>query len=336
MNISVDAIYFVKVQSIAQKLTFIESVFGKGELASNGKNFSVRCPICAPKSLDKRKLAIRVSDDAHHCWTCGWRAYSLAPLIRKYGTLDQLRHYKAIYAPQKSNDEIELLEKKASPLPTNFSLLTTDFSGNPDVKAVWNYLISRNVTLRDAWHYKLGTSNDPRWRRRVIMPSFDSNGELNFFVARNIDKFDKRTKYDNPEDDKYEIVFNELNIDWDRRLVICEGPFDMMKCGDNATALLGSDLSTRSRLFSQILLHGTPVAIALDGDMWHTKTPKIARLLQSYDIDVILVDTRERGDPGSMSKSEFKNLLEIAQVPTWESMFFNKLEKISNNSLRIN
>lgn len=323
------------MQSVTSKLDFIEKIFGKGKLESNGKNFSVRCPICAPSDLNKKKLAIRVSDDAHHCWTCGWSAYSLAPLIKKFGTTSQLVQYKNEFAKNINKNEVLLETSKITPLPSDFRLLMNISPSEPDYKAAWNYLISRNIEAKDAWYFKLGLSQEPRWKRRIIMPSFDEEGNLNFFIARNIDKFDKRTKYDNPDDDKYQIVFNEMNINWTKKLVICEGPFDLMKCGENATALLGSDLSPKSRLFSQILLHSTPVVLALDGDMWHTKTPKFVKLLQSYDIEVSILDTRTHGDPGSMTKTQFKNALDNISLPTWESMFFTKLEKISNNSLAL-
>jgi hypothetical protein len=326
------------VHSISQKLAFIEGVFGKGVLASNGKNFSVRCPICAPSDLNKRKLAIRTSDDAHHCWTCGWRSYSLAPLIKKYGSASQLHRYRTEFLPEglknrRENPDPE--SKTVTPLPADFTLLSLANLANPDVKAAWTYLNSRGIDIRDAWHYKLGFSNEYRWRRRIMMPSFDTCGALNFFVARNIDANDRRTKYDNPDDVKTDIVFNELSIDWNRQLVICEGPFDMMKCGDNSTALLGSDLSPSSRLFSQILLNNTPIALALDADMWYTKTPKYVKLLRSYDIDVVVVDTRLTQDPGSMTKSQFADSLRCALSPSWEDSFMDKLSKLSEVSLRL-
>jgi hypothetical protein len=327
------------MHTISSKLAFIESIFGKGDLAANGKNFSVRCPICAPTDRNKKKLAIRVEDDAHHCWTCGWSSYSLAPLIRKFGTVAHLQRYKSEFIPERlkhiKEKSVSEEASQITKLPSDFKLLTQSSLQHPDVKAAWSYLTKRDISLRDAWHYKLGISNDPRWKRRVIMPSFDSEGNFNFFIARNIDFNDKRTKYDNPEDNKSLIVFNEINIDWNKQLVICEGPFDLMKCGDNATALLGSDLSINSRLFSQILLHNTPVALALDGDMWSEKTPKLAKLFQSYDIDVVIVDTRDHKDPGNMSKKQFKLLLSEAKAPTWENIFFDKLEKISKISLRL-
>ena len=326
------------MQTVSNKLAFIEKIFGKGILAPNGKNFNVRCPICAPSDLNKRKLAIRVVDDAHHCWTCGWKAYSLAPLIRKYGTTSQLSQYKNEFAFNKraAENKQEIERPKVAPLPSDFKLLGSESITDPDYKAAWNYLKNRQISLRDAWHYKLGISNDPRWKRRIIIPSFDGAGDLNFYVSRNIDSHDRRTKYDNPDDDKNQIIFNEINLNWEKRIVICEGPFDMMKCGDNATCLLGSDLSQQSKLFSQILLHGTPVALALDGDMWNSKTPRLAKLFQGYDIDVTLVDTRSSGDPGSMTKQSFKNALLSASHPTWEGMFFDRLDKISQVRLHIN
>jgi hypothetical protein len=326
--------------SVTSKLSFIENVFGKGHLASNGKNFDVRCPFCAPSDPNKRKLVIRVEDDVNHCWTCGWKAHTLAPLIRKFGTQEQFRKYRDEFMPEDARTRLKEFqekeaEKKPLELPKDFRLLTLVPLSDPDAKAAWFYLKKRGLTLRDAWYYKLGLSNDGRWKRRIIMPSFDFDGKLNFFVARNIDESDRRPKYDNPEEDKVPIIFNEINIDWTKRLVICEGPFDLVKCGDNAVALLGSDLNEQSRLFTQILLHNTPVALALDGDMWYKKTPKIAKKLQEYDIDVVIVDTREAGDPGKMSKSQFKTALENAQHPTWTNSFFDKLEKMSEVNLKI-
>jgi hypothetical protein len=325
--------------SVTNKLTFIESVFDRGTLAANGKNFSVRCPICAPSDRSKRKLAIRVEDDLNHCWTCGWRAHNLSPLIRKFGTQEQLARYRDEFLPEsargRTHSETEQKLEAKIELPKDFRLLTLAALNDPDAKAAWLYLKKRNVSHRDAWFYKLGISNDYRWKRRIIMPSFDSMGNLNYFVGRNFDEFDRRPKYDNPDIDKLPVIFNEMNVDWSGRLVLCEGPFDLMKCGENAVPLLGSDLNEQSRLFTQILVHGTPIALALDGDMWYRKTPKILKKLQEYNIDTVVVDTREAGDPGKMSKQEFKDAVTRAKTPDWESNFFDRLERMSEVKLKL-
>ena len=328
------------LSSLTEKLKFIESVFGTGFLATNGKNFGVRCPFCAPKDVNKRKLVIRVEDDLLHCWTCGFKAHTLAPLIRKFGTSEQFATYRDRYMPEEARNRFRDLnvtveEKQKLELPKDFKLLTLASTTDPDVRSAWGYLVSRNVTVRDAWYYKLGISNETRWRRRVIMPSFDVDGELNYYVGRTIDERDKRYKYDNPELDKLPIIFNEMNIDWKCRLVLCEGPFDVMKCGDNAVPLLGSDLNEQSKLFNQILLNNTPIALALDGDMWRKKTPRIAKKLMEYNIDVVIVDVREWGDPGKMSKHQFKDVLLSAKPMTWEGSFAERLAAASEVKLKL-
>lgn len=328
------------LQSITNRIAFFESVFGRGTLAANGKNFAVRCPICAPTDPSKRKLAIKVDDDLNHCWTCGWRAYTLAPLIKKFGTQEQLHRYRDEFMPEaarrrRDRSEDEGQQKKKLELPEGFRLLTLAASNDPDAKAAWNYLERRGVTWRDAWYFKLGIANDFKWKRRVIIPSFDEDGVLNYYVGRSFDASDRRSKYENPDEDKTAIIFNEININWSKRVVLCEGPFDLMKCGDNAIPMLGSDLNEQSRLFTQVLLHNTPVALALDGDMWYKKTPKIAKKLQEYDIDVVIVDTRDHVDPGQMTKQQFHDALELAKEPTWRETFFDRLEKMSEMKLKM-
>jgi hypothetical protein len=160
------------------------------------------------------------------------------------------------------------------------------------------------------------------------MPSFDATGTLNFFVGRAIDD-KRRPKYDNPDTPKKDFIFNELNVDWTQRLVICEGPLDLVKCGDNAVPLLGSMLTEDFLLFEKILLNRTPVALALDCRDMKWKMQKYARKLAEYDLDVVIVDTGEKNDPGEMSKDEFKSALANARPWSWDDMFNTKLSNIS-------
>ena len=199
------------------------------------------------------------------------------------------------------------------------------------MKAAWRYILGRGLSEKDAWYFKFGVSNEPKWKRRVIMPSFDASGKLNYFVARAIDK-DKKPKYDNPSVDHRTVVFNEINIDWSKPLVLVEGPFDMTKCPVNTTALLGSDLSEQHELFNRLLLNNTPVFLAMDGDMWDTKMPKIYKKLVEYDVDVKVVDVRQWGDPGNMSRAEFENALQEAKQLSWSDNFLARLEKASKTS----
>lgn len=328
----------MSVVTISDKVTFIESVFGSGKLARNAKNIDVRCPVCAPRDHNKKKLAIRLEDDKNHCWVCGWRAHTLAPLIRKYGSPDKLSEYRDRFMSaidkERSCRIVHVEQQKRVELPKDFRLLVTA-PPDPDSKAAWRYVTSkRGLTERDMWYFKLGISDEERWRRRVIVPSFDAGGDLNYFVARAIDGF-KKPKYDNPDFDKLPIIFNEINVDWTQRLTICEGAFDMFKCNDNVVPLLGSDLNEVSALFNAIIVNNTPVALALDGNMWETKTPKIAKKLFEYNVDVVLVDTREFDDPGQATKAQFKEALAAAKQFDWGSLFNTRLERASRTTLHV-
>jgi hypothetical protein len=320
----------VSIRSVSDSINLYESIFGKGRISANGINFDVRCPICAPTDPSKKKLSIRTDTSANHCWVCGWKSRTIVPLIRKYGEQSQLNKFKELFGLSDSQNNLVTGEKeeKKIELPKDFQLLTLASTSDPDVKAAWRYLTSRGLDEKDAWYYKFGISNEMRWKRRIIMPSFDKDGNLNFFTARAIDK-ERKPKYDNPDVDKNPIVFNEININWSKKLVLVEGPFDLVKCPHNSTAILGSDLDERHEVFNKILLNNTPIAIALDGDMWETKTPKIVKKLQEYNVDVVVVDVRPWGDPGSMSRHEFVSSLKEARTLTWQDNFLTKLNKAS-------
>lgn len=323
------------VQSITEKVRFIEGLFGRGNLARNSKNIEVRCPICAPSSADKKKLAIRITDDANHCWTCGWRARSLAPLIRRFFSTSTLLTYKDKFRPDLFIDTTELVEQRhVVELPSDFRFIATAPDHDPDVRDVRSYLLNkRRLSNDDLWYYKIGVSNERRFHRRAIIPSYDETGRLNYFITRAIDPNCKR--YDNPDCDHDSVVFNAQNINWEMPITLCEGVFDMMKCGENCIPLLGSDLSLESLLCNEILLRATRVYLALDGDMWDTKTPKIAKMLESFNVDVWLVDTRRYGDPGSTSKSIVKESIDSASKLDWNSTFMSKLNRATSVTLGI-
>ena len=76
------------------------------------------------------------------------------------------------------------------------------------------------------------------YQHRVIIPSFDDEGNVNFFVGSSYT--DDWMKYKNPQVSK-DIIFNDLNIDWEDDIILVEGAFDAMKC-KNAIPLLGSTL----------------------------------------------------------------------------------------------
>lgn len=319
--------------SVGEKIAFIETVFGKVNVSRDARNVAIWCPACAHSDRSKRKLVIRTDNDALHCWVCGFKAKSLAPLLRKFAP-SRLEEYRERFNPTAYIGLPSTADVASSKLeiPQGFRLLATAPAHDLAATSARSYVLKRGLSEQDLWLHKFGVSDAKEMVNRVILPSFDAKGELNFYSARALGR--AKPKYLNSVVPRMNVIFNELNIDWTKRLVICEGAFDMVKCGDNVTPLLGSNLTEEYALFDRIVMHGTPVAIALDNDMEHKKH-EFARRLAEYDIDVSIVDLGDYHDPGEMKKKEFLDALNSARSWNWDVSFQFMLNNASKVKLKV-
>ena len=294
----------MNMSTTEEKLSFIRGIFGKALVSNDGVNIQVKCPECGDGS--KKKFNIRLDSDLCHCFVCGLKGKNLAYIIKKHFPRDHVEYMtRFLKVDMAFEGEVKKNDNELR-LPDDFVMLVDDQVNlkDPDIKGVLSYLKKRNITNRDMWYFKFGVSFRAGNKRRVVFPSYDSEGHLNFFTARDIDN-NRFPKYLNAAVDKRQIIFNELNINWKDEITLVEGPFDLTKCNDNATCLLGSFLSRESRLFQQIIENKTPVLLALDPDA-KEKTIKIAKSLVEYDVPVRMLDHGEFEDVGNMSKKEFE------------------------------
>jgi hypothetical protein len=299
---------------VRKRIKLIRDAFGDVLLDRDGVNAAICCinPKCSTYGKKhKKKLCLRVDNEFYHCWVCGTRGKGLARFFkihapRYYNIAEDIFH--------KQVKEKEAQQERIT-LPENFRLLAAiGRNADPDLKAVKKYVLQRGVTEKQMWYFKMGAVPSGRLRRRVIIPSFDSEGFLNYYTARSIDE-DNR-KYVNPKVKRSEIIFNQINIDWSKRLILVEGPFDLIKSVQNSTCLLGSSLSENHLLFQEIVKNNTPVTLVLDPDA-KLKSQKIASLLHSYDVDVKTLDIEPHADVGEMPLGKLSKMLERA-VP-WSS-----------------
>ena len=321
------------MHSYTEKIAFVESIFGKGFFGRTG-NLDVCCPLCNNPDKKKKKLAIKIETDLVHCWVCGYHSKNLKHLIRKFGNNSDFEKYKTEFAFDKNslisiNDEVE--EKLE--LPKDFKLLV-DAKINLTTRPIINYVTSRGLSIEDMWYYKLGYSNDTRWLRKVIVPSFDRLGNLNYFLGRSINT-NQYKKYDNPAVEKSNIVFNEINIDWHEEIVLVEGVFDLFKCPINSIPLLGSELEENYSIFANLTENKSKVVLLLDYDMRLTKTIKIAKLLTSYGLKVKIANLPQNSDPGNLTKKEVLEVIKEAEEYNWDLNFSRKLELASKFNLSL-
>jgi len=318
----------MSLSTTEEKVSFIRAVFGKTRLMNDGINAHVSCPECAKG--DKKKFVIRLDNDLCHCFVCGLKGRTLAPILKKYFPKYYREYCEKFLGTDMASSPDDVEKDLEARLPDDFTLFV-DPSINlvdPDIRDVLTYLKRRGMSKRDMWYFKFGVSIHNGFRRRVIFPSYNAEGDLNFYTGRDIDG-DRFPKYLNAAVDKKEMVFNELFIDWSEELTLVEGPFDLVKCNDNATCLLGSFLARDALLFQKIIEYKTPILLALDPDA-KTKTIKIARSLLEYDVPVRMLDHGEYDDVGDMTKQEFSRRRQDAK--SWNNTQ-GLLAKIQNMTL---
>jgi len=295
----------------SDKVAFLKRAFGDVHVPNNGDP-SIACPSQKCRGSRKKKLAISLTTDKTHCWVCGLGGRLITLLVQHRPSF--VHEYLTRFVSSAGvvfDDSDECVDVQ---LPAGFRMLATVIEHDAHTTAAIKYIKRRGLTDRDLWYFKFGISTDVNMQHRVIMPSFDVAGKLNFFTGRSINDGAFR-KYMNSDVKKKNVIFNELNIDWSKELTLVEGPFDMTKCDENATCLLGSSLSEDSALFAKIYKNRTPIVLALDDDMVEKSWQRIAKMLSSYEIPVRIIELGSFHDVGEMTKEQF--LIAKASAVSW-------------------
>lgn len=315
-----------------ERISLLKRAFGECELDRSGSNFAFRCPNCKPDK-EKRKLVIKIDTGQWHCWVCESKGKSISFLLKKYSSSSMYEEWCSKFEKEARHSYIDdaKQEEQKVELPDGLTIDELSESRDPDAKSIIKYLDSRNISLDEAYRYRIIGSISGSLRRRIIIPSFDANGELNYWTARSTEK-DARFRYINPKVNRKSIIFNEIDINWNKEVTLVEGPFDMFVAGENSIPLLGSTLSMDSLLLQRIVENKTKITIALDRDAIQ-KSHKIAKQLYQFNIDVKFIEMPDSRDAGDMSHSEFKSLREKAY--SWNPLdrLIQKIHNISSGSL---
>ena len=284
-----------------KKLKILREILGSSRQV--GAEHLFHCPFC---KHHKPKMSINL-DRGAKCWICNWSSVKVSKLVSVLGNFEQKRVWSTFeqtveitdFSAQLFGSEGLHVEKQTVLLPRGYKPL---FNKKKDHYARFplNYLRGRGISRSDVLYWKIGYCADGDYKDRIIIPSFDLDGDVNYFIARSFG--DDWMKYKNPPAQK-DIVFNELMIDWEKPITLVEGAFDAIKAGTNSIPILGSTLRESSKLFQTIIDNNPVVYIALDADA-ERKAYKIISSLLQYNIRVYKV-TLEFGDVGDLSKERF-------------------------------
>jgi DNA primase len=320
--------------------TLIEKYLGTPS-GERGNDTFYFCPVCNWKNP---RLAVDYSKSNFHCWKCNWGGKSLVGILFELkASKEDINQFYSITGEQR------LFKKAETTLDKVEQELLNALRNNQESKDV-NVNISipqgyvslkhksgkRSILLNGAFAYlkKRGLSRfeinyyDIQYNQeqnKLLFPSYDVNGKLNFYVERTASEIYKR--YDIPKaQKKSKIIFYESLIDFTQPVILTEGVFDVFKLGFNAIPLLGSVMY--KKILSSLIENDTKeVIVALDPDAIQNML-KILKYLTKKGIVVYLLDYSKASnpdkDPADMTKSELRTLLLRENLLT-----FNPLQLIN-------
>jgi DNA primase len=298
----------------------VDRVLGKGKRTSKG-NQSYHCPFC---NHHKPKLEINFTenkkcDNPWHCWVCDKRGRKLRTLFKQIDASPE--HKKELKNLVKSRDWVheEITISSQVELPQEYlPILDND---NILAKHALNYLKKRNLTEEDILKYNIGYCERGPYSNMLIIPSYNSEGKLNYFTSRSFKK-DSFIKYKNPDVSRDIVPFENM-INWELPVILCEGPFDAIAIKRNSIPLLGKNIQN-SLMKKLVLSKVNKIYIALDQDAIKQALNFCEKLLNQGK-EVYLVELQGK-DPSEMG---FKSFTKLIQKVTPLNQFKLMEKKIS-------
>lgn len=325
-----------------EKLYNILAVFlGESKGGYDERNFQYQfpCPRCIEKDgygeSHKYNLEVNLQKQVFQCWKCASSGDdemkgTIVKLIKLYGNDKLLEEYKSIIHSIRESDlykfnfnekdfniDTSIIEKEELKFPPSYKRFKKNERNN---YGALRYLKNRGIGWDIIDKYQIGyTEKETENRKgsfRVIIPSYNAIGELNYWVGRDYlppsKKYATRLKYDNPKVEKKNIIFNEEKIQWDADITLVEGPFDHIVV-PNSIPLLGKALNKDYKLYWDLISKANAhINIFLDGDAYNT-VKEIYRLLNHGRLyeKIRYIPVNRDDDPSSLyQKGGYKLIAE--------------------------
>ena len=267
----------------------------------------------------KPKLQVNIETGKWHCWVSNQGGHNLFQLLKQVNA-DRILFKElsdavgsTYYTSDKKDDKqiILNLPKEAKPL----------WNGGDSVQKLHalKFIMERGLTMEDVVRYNLHYCLNGVYQNRIIVPSYDSNGQLNYFVGR--DFYKGGMKYKNPPIPK-DIIGFDLYIDWSQPIVLCEGVFDAIAIKNNSIPLFGKTILPK--LFEKILTKKVKhIIISLDEDALQDSLKMIKKFFDN-GISVNFVKLTN-SDPSDLGYKKMIDKLETSTEVNFKELMRMKI-----------
>lgn len=275
------------MQRIYKIITNLLGESKQGSFDNSITQYQFNCPNCAEEKGyvdNKYNLEISFSMGKYHCWSCGISG-NISSLVKSLGGKEMYNEYFRIISDIKESkyynldlfkDHGDIFDEKYIKLPKTYKKINLSENIN---KFLREYLEKRKITQELIDFYNIGVTGwdgeEISWRNRIIFPSYNVNGDLNYFIGRTYRDKDKRIKYKNCDADKNAIILHEDKIQWDCDIYLVEGAIDCIYY-PNCISMMGKYLTESSELYTKLTQKANAnIVICLDGDTEITETKRI-------------------------------------------------------------
>ena len=270
-------------------------------------------------SHHKPKLQINVQTQKWHCWVSNQGGHNLFQLFKKLkASKEHFDELVELVGDRKYVKRNVKEDKKIVRLPNEFKPLWKNGSSIIKKHSIV-YLSNRSIGMADIIRYGIGYCEEGVYSNRVIIPSYSSNGELNYFVGRDI--YDGGMKYKNPPVSKDVIGF-DLFINWNEPIILCEGVFDAIAIRRNAIPLFGKTIpkSLMKKIYEKQVKQ---IYILLDSDAIMDSI-KITDDLMKNGINVYYVNLSDE-DPSDMGFRKVINRIKETKQTSFSDLMRMRL-----------
>ena len=255
----------------------------------------------------KPKLQVNIVSQKWHCWVSNQGGHSIYSLFKKINA--DSRYFTElkdlVFTPSKSEDKTK--SKIIVSLPREFLPLWT-MNKSLYRNQAKSFLHKRGITDVDIKKYKIGFCDSGLYEGRIIIPSYDDKGLLNYFVGRSF--VGEKMKYKNPNVSR-DIVPFDWYIAWSKPIVLCEGVFDAISIRSNAIPML-SKKPSKSLLQKIFEKNVKTIYIALDDDA-KKDAYNMSEFFRDFGIDCKVVKLPTDKDPNDLGWEKITTLIQTTE-----------------------